>query len=81
MIGWLFRRFLARQIRVAVSTGHERGQTSAQPVPGGPVAARRLLKPQLHLQLLRLLRHGVTLSGHAVGTAGKEVEDIKTHEN
>ena len=62
---------------MAVSTGHERGRKSTQPVPDGLVAARRLLSLQLHLQLLRLLRHGVTLPGHSVGTARKEVEETR----
>ena len=69
-----------RQVRVAVPTRHKLWRTSAQSAPNGFVAAWHLLLLQLHLQLLRLLRHGVTLPGHAVGTAGKE-EEINIQRN
>ena len=72
---------VVRQIRVAVSTRRQRGRTSAQPVPGGLVAARGLRLCQLLLQLLRLLRHGVTLPGHAAGASGKEGEETDRRGN
>ena len=70
-----------RQIPEAVPTGHGTGRTSAQPVPGEHLAARGLRFPQRHLQLLRLLRHGVTLPGHVVGAAGKEGEESNVQWN
>ena len=66
---------------MALPTGHETGRTSAQPFPGLLVVARHLVLSQLQLQLFRLLRHGVTLSGHVVGTAGKEGEEISVEGN
>ena len=70
-----------RQILEAVPNRHGTGRTSAQPVSGELVAARDLRFPQLRLQLLRLLRHGVTLPGHVVGTAGKDDEESNVQGN
>ena len=70
---------LIQQVRVAVYTGYERREASAQPLTDRLVAPRSLFLYQLQLQLLRVLRHGVTLPGHAVGTAWKEIEENNGH--
>ena len=70
-----------RQIPEAVPDRHVHRRPSAQPVPGVHVAARRLRHAKLHLQLLRLLRHGVALPAHVVGTAGKEAEERNVQGN
>ena len=70
---------LIQQVRVAVYTGYERREASEQPFPDRLVAPRSLLLYQLQLQLLRVLRHGVTLPGNAVGIAGNEIEKNNDH--
>ena len=74
---WLFLHplFVIQQIGVDRPARDGHWRRSAQPVPDDLLAARRHRLPQLLLQLLRLLRHGVTLPGHAVGAAGKEGEE------